>query len=171
MAFDYIDYMRDVAERLKEIQHSEAEKRFHRISGIFGLEEMLSNIINMEGFQVMVNDTLEGRFISTDSALIDNPSFIFYVIHDLETNDFDTREITLGLCREIIKKIISKIYHDKETDSRNQTTYGLNYFRPETLRYTTVGPFGSKFYGIQVTFNIFEKGYVVYSDNDWIIES
>lgn len=165
--FDFIAYMRDASERLIEIQHTDEDPRFHRISGIANIEELLSNLVNVDGYQVMVIDTYQGRLIKTDSSLLDNPLFTFYVIKNITTNDFDARETALKQCRVLAKKLLSKLYHDFETDRRSQTDFGLFGFQPGSITYYTIGPFGSNFHGIQVSFNMLEDSDIIYNSEDW----
>jgi len=170
MDFDFITYMSDVAEKLKEIQHSLQNRRFHRVSSIANIEELLSNMGNTEGLQLLVVDAYDGRFIDNNSSnLLDSRLFTFYVVKNIqEATDFDEKQEALKQCRLVSKKILSKLFLDKLTDSQAKTETGLRNLDRQSVRYLTVGPIGDNYHGIETIFTILEKPGIIFSEEDWL---
>jgi hypothetical protein len=162
-AFDFIGYFKNVAEKLKEILHTEDEKHFARVSGIAGLEEFLANMRFAKGYQLIVIANESGRFIdkSSDNLLV-QPYFSFYVMKKVEHGNFDEKDQVISDCKAVCKKILSKMFNDK----RNNLN-GLYNLDRDTITYSQAGPFGHGFHGMNYNFTLLDLPGITYNPDDW----
>lgn len=163
--FNFIDYMLDIAVRLKELQHTETDKHFSRVSSIVGLEEYLSNMSFNTGWQLVVVDTRSGRFDdgSYSDNLMDNQLYTFYLVKSIDTNDFDAREDLIKDCEAIVRKILSKMFYDKR-----ERLNGLLDLQRSSISYDTIGPIGNECHGLMVFFTVLDASDISYSATDWL---
>jgi hypothetical protein len=160
--------MRDIAERLKDIQHTDVLPRFHRISGIASLEELILNMQHTTGYQLLAEDNLNGRF-SDNLAInwLNIRQYIFFVVKQADPNSPEEMETVKSGCFTVAKKVLSKIKIDRLTDHRRETDHGLRNLDTSSIRYSGVGPIGDHYYGVQVFFNVLDPAGIVYIDDDW----
>lgn len=161
--FDFIGYFRDIAESLKEIQHTEAEKHFSRVSSIAELGEFLANMRTAIGYQLIVIDNQAGRFLDrrSDNVLI-QPYFSFYLVKQVPRENFNEKEETITECMAVCMKILSKLFYDK----RNALN-GLTNLDRDSITYNQAGPFGHNWYGFNFNFMILDDPDIAYDENDW----
>jgi hypothetical protein len=166
--FNFTEYMLDIAVRLIELQHSDDDKHYSRVSSLPGMEEYLSNMTFNSGWQLIVVDNRTGQFDdgSFSDNLIDRQLYSFYLVKSVETNDFDAREELIKEAETILKKILSKFFYDK----RN-SLYGLLDLQRSSITYDTIGPIGNDCHGLMVHFTLLNASDIAYSENDWISES
>ena len=165
--FDFIAYMKNLAEKSVHIQHSEYKPAFHRITNLSSLEELLSNMGTVDGYQMIVEDVLEGMFIDAGASLVDYPTYRFYIVKNAPANDFDAKEQAKKDCMNVIRKIIGRIRRDNYNDADGETTNGLRDLERNSFQYFSVGPLLDGFWGIQCSFNIHEHANCVYNADDW----
>lgn len=161
--FDFISYFRDIAESLKEIQHTEEEKHFSRVSSIAELGEFLANMRVAKGYQLILIDNLAGRFMDrrSDNLLV-QPYFSFYLVKQVPREEYDEKETTLKACTAVCKKILSKMFKDKR-----ENLQGLTNLERESISYNQAGPFGHNWHGLNVNFTIIDDPDITYNENDW----
>ena len=169
--FDFITYMQTIATNLKDIQHTAETPRFHKISSIANLEELLQTTIVTNGIQMLVLDTHEGGIIDNDAAgLFDDMYYTFYLVQNLDITDMSERQTTLAALKLSCKKIMSKMFKDMKDDGNKaiDDRIGLNMLDRNSIRYLTVGPMGDNYQGIQVTFTLAETFSYAYKAADWL---
>jgi hypothetical protein len=161
--FDFIGYFREVAERLTEIQHTEASPHFSRTSSIAELGEFLSSMRSSEGYQLIVIDNSSGRFIDrrSDNLLV-QPYYSFYLLKQVTREDYDEKEQTIKDCTAVIKKILSKMFRDKM-----YTASGLTNLERDNITYNQAGPIGHNWYGLNVNFTLLDDPEIHYDEDDW----
>lgn len=161
--FDFINYFRDIAESLKEIQHTEAEKHFSRVGSIADLGEFLANMRVAKGYQLIVIDNLAGRFQDrrSDNLLV-QPYFSLYLLKQVPREDYDDRETTIKACTVVCKKILSKMFKDKR-----EMTNGLTNLDRDSISYNQAGPFGHNWHGLNINFTVIDDPDIVYNASDW----
>lgn len=163
--FDFIPYMLDCAERLKDIRHSASEPRFFRISGISQLEEMLANLPDVSTPALLVENNSEGRL--TDPGPSDNfldiPYFVFYVIDKAPINDFDRIEQIKASTKAIGLKIFARMLADRR-NYRN----GLIMLKFDNVPYQSIGPIGDNCFGTMFSFTVQNNVDTRYSASDWL---
>jgi len=162
--FDFSAYMREVAETLKEIQHTEGEKHFNRVSSIAELAEFLANMRLAKGYQLIIIDNLAGRFMDrrSDNLLV-QPYFSFYLVKHVQRENFEEKEQTIKSCTAVCKKILSKMFYDK----RNGLN-GLTNLDRESVTYNQAGPLGHNWHGLNVNFTLLDDPEIVYDADDWL---
>ena len=95
MAFNFIDYMTNIAKTMKAISHLEnnkTQKRFYRVSGLNGIEELLNNLTDPKMYPaILANDLEFGKVgdVSTSNNFLDRQSHIFYIVGYCDLNDFN----------------------------------------------------------------------------------
>lgn len=163
-AFDFIEYMREVAETLYDIQHTESEKHFCRVGSVTDLSEFLTSMRTSRGYQLVVMDNKSGRFLDyrSDNLLV-QPYYSFFLLKQTPREDYDTRQETIEGCVEVLKKILAKMFRDKRNDLN-----GLTNLMRDTISYQQVGPFGHNWIGLNVNFMVTDDSDIVYDEDDWI---
>lgn len=161
--FDFIAYMRNVATKLKELQHTEDEKHFTRIKGISALEEFLQNQRNLEGIQLVAVANKTGRFTESGDNLLDQPYYSFFVLKMVTVNDFDAQELAVNECEAIIKKIFSKMFREKIQP--NSPLAGL---QKASISYAQSGPWVHGWHGMMASFTLLDYPGIIYNADDWI---
>jgi hypothetical protein len=168
--YNHIDYMKSVAEKLKEIGHTDQKPHFYRISGLLMLEEFLDKITSVDsGFHLLAEEDLTGQLSGVDNPL-DNENYLFFIVKHVDLNDHANRVKIKRDCKNIAKKIIARIrkhWHAANAAIEINDTYGLRNFNTENIFYQTIGPIGDNCYGIEVRFSIIEKAGTIYNINDW----
>lgn len=165
--FDFIDYFRNIASTLKEILHTEDEPHFSRAGSVAELGEFLANMRQAEGYQLIVIDNVSGRFLDrrSDNLLV-MPYFSFYLVKKVSREDYDEKELAIGDCSTVCKKILSKMFLDK----RNMAN-GLTNLDRDSISYNQAGPFGHNWYGLNINFTIIDDPDIVYDEDDWQFDS
>jgi hypothetical protein len=162
--FDFIAYMLLCAEQLKEIGHSESEKRFFRITGLTQLEELIFNLSEASYPAVMVENNQNGNL--TDKCPSDNvvdiPYYSFMIIDKAEFNNHDLVESVKENCKALGLKIISRLIRDK----RNMQN-GLVFLDVSSISYSTFGPIGDNTYGVSFSFTVPWQADITYDPDDW----
>lgn len=169
-AFDFITYMENVAVKLKDIEHTTATPRYHKISSIAELEQLLQASVETEGIQLLVLDNKEGRLIDNDAAgLFDDKYFIFYLLQNITVSDMEERSTTLESLKATGKKILSKMFKDMLADGElpHANRIGLYDLDRDSIRYLTIGPLGDNYHGIQFSFTVADTFSYAYDSNDW----
>ena len=163
-AFNFIPYMKSIAVSLKELQHTDNDKHFHRIQSLPGMEELLSNTNFITGYQLLVLDRKSGRLddSSRSDNLLDRKFNTFYVVKSVEQGNFDARQTAIEGCETIVRKILSKLFKDKWDN-----TAGLHDLDRSSVTYDTIGPFGQNFFGLMVTFSLLNTAGISYDTDDW----
>lgn len=162
--FDFIGYMEDIAESLYEIQHTESEKHFSRVSSIAELGEFLANMRTSRGYQLIVIDNQSGRFLDrrSDNLLI-MPYFSFFILKQVPREDYDGKDTALAGCVTVLKKVLSKMFQDKRDMSN-----GLTNLDRDSITYNQTGPIGHNWHGLNVNFTILDDPDIQYDVNDWL---
>jgi len=169
-AFNFITYMENVAETLKDILHTEAKPRFHKISNLAELEQLLQSGVETEGIQLLVLDNKEGGLIDNGSAgLFDDEYFIFYLLQNISVSDMDERSTVLSSLKATGKKILSKMFKDMHDDGNlpHDNRSGLYDLDRNSIRYITIGPIGDNYHGIQFSFTVADTFSYAYDSDDW----
>lgn len=165
--YDFIGYFRDIAETLIEIQHTEDEKHFSRVSSIAEMGEFLASMRTLKGYQLIVVDNMSGRFMDyrSDNLLV-QPYFSLFILKQIPREDYDEKEEAIKACTAVCKKILSKMFYDK----RN-TLNGLTNLNRDTITYNQAGPFGHNWHGLNLNFMITDDPEISYSATDWLTVS
>lgn len=168
--FDFVRYMELIATKLKEIQHNPIRNTaFHRITNLASLEELLQNMNKIIGVQMIVEDVMEGNFVTNGNTIIDNPNFRFYIIKHVKTDNFDAKEEAKRECKLIAKKIMSRLLRDNYEDLQVPVIpMGLKNLKRDSFQYFSVGPILDNFWGVEMSFSILEGADVKFVANDWI---
>lgn len=161
--FAFISYMKNVAEKLKELKHTESDKHFQRASSMMKMEEFLANTSHSNGFQLVVIAHESGKYIDKNSDnLLDQPFYSFYVVKTVEQGNYDAKDQVITDCKTVAKKILSKMFKDKR-ESQN----GLNYLDRGSIAYAQAGPFAQNWFGISYSFTLLDPSDIVYNASDW----
>lgn len=166
--YNHIAFMTDCATRHKSIKHTEVEPRCHRISGIAHLEQFLDRITQLpEGIQLLAEEELTGKMLGDDNYL-DDQYHSFYVVKDVLLNDHEAREQCKKDCKRIALAIVGrmKILATK-ANCMEGDPHSLRDFDPESVSYYSIGPLGTGYYGIGVSFTVKEPANKLYIADEW----
>ena len=162
--FDFIGYMREVAESLIDIQHTESEKHFSRVGSVTDLSEFLTSMRTSRGYQLVVMDNRSGRFLDNRSDnLLVQPYYSFFLLRQAAREDYDARQEIIDGCTTVLKKILSRMFFDK----RNNLN-GLTNLMRDTISYQQAGPFGHNWIGLNVNFMVTDDPDIEYDADDWL---
>lgn len=162
--FNFTDYMKTVAENLKELHHTETERHFSRIKGISDLEEFLQNQRNLKGYQLAVVSSVSGRFVDSGDNMLDQPYYSFHLLKQVtKAGDYDALDAAIKECEVLAKKILSRMFkHRLEPQSH------LNGLQRGSISYNQSGPWVHGWHGIMVSFTIYDYPGIIYNADDWI---
>ena len=163
LTFDFASYMENIAIKLKDISHSNTDKRFWRVSGISDLEDVLLNIRIYKGMQLVIEDNKEAGFVdrNTDN-IIEQPYFSFYVLKKSRVTSMEDRTAAVNACLAATRKILSRMRLNKRHNE-----YGLQFLDFNSVRYSTVGPLGDNYNGIMCSFMLRDEAELFYNVEDW----
>jgi hypothetical protein len=172
MAFDFAKYFRDIAINLKDIAHTSAVPKFHRVSGLAGLEELLQNLVltDDKGYQLVIENNRDSAFYYNAETLLDNQYYVFYILKRAYTNDFDAIEDIKDGAKSVSKKIYAKMFDDSFNDSVHKSNTGLRALEKGSVRYDTVGPLADGYWGAMCSFTVPENPGIKYKASDWLNE-
>lgn len=161
--FNFIPYMREIAEKLKVIQHTNDEKHFHRVNSLIDLDEFLANLRTMKGFQLVALDKLNLRLIDNKSDnLLKKSLFTYYLFRNVLPGDFDSEELIKNELQSVNDKILSKLFKDR-WDGEN----GLKFLDRASVYIDSIGPVATGYYGLMVNFSLIEPKSYIYNPDDW----
>jgi hypothetical protein len=171
--FNFLNYMRNVCESLKDIQHHPTEnKRFHRISSEANMEEFLfdTSRVSHDGIHVLAIDNMEGRYTWNGMNFLDIQDYSFFVVKHVKALDSDDKEIAKRECKLVCQKIMSKFLSDQFNILEGSIEdNGLRYFDRTSMQYFTLGPIGDNFYGVQCSVLVTEyPASFKFNNSDWI---
>lgn len=169
MAYDHSAYLLEIAQKLKEIGHTENEPHFHRVHGLSDVEEFLANLTQTSGYQLLEETFDNTQFVRNDRPVARN-YYSFYVAKDFDAGDTDSKENAKTGCISVIKKIISKYIRDYKADADlpipNQI-YGLRELEIESFSWMVIGVIGDNYMAVFVSFTLVDSPDVAYDANDW----
>jgi hypothetical protein len=152
MAFDFLTYMKEIAEKHVKIQHSESDKNYYRVSGIGGMEDLLLNLSEANGVIMVVETNKEGRIQGVQESYIDIPRFRFFILKQRDFGDIDSDTAAKQECKDIAFSILARMRHDKIQAQRGEADRSYNDIMLSSIRYDTVGPIVNGFVGMMVEF-------------------
>ena len=175
MAFEFIPYMRSIAQNLRYInnQGDEKQKRFYRVSGLTNMEEVLNNLTDSKMFPaILANDLEVGRIgdMQTSDNYLEKQTHIFYVVGYANLNAFDEKEACISELKKIMYKIIGKMRKDYRDDYRGKTETGMRNLDTTSFFYQVITGFGPHCHGIMVTFEVSPniESNLQYDETDWV---
>jgi len=171
MIFDFITYMENVAQQHKSIAHdpSNGNDHYFRVSGVAGLEELLSNINNASFPALCVVDNPEGRLVDQSSNnVVDRQFYYFFLLKPADSLDADSRQTAIDDCRTIARQILARMFRDYLKENRELTeTTGLRYLQRDSITYKAIGPLGDNCHGMWVSFAVINRTGISFDKNMW----
>lgn len=151
MAFNFLSYIQDVAQKHKDIVHTSTNKRYYEISGIGGMEDVLLNLRSMDGTIIMAETNQEGRMINGGNEnYVDIPRFRFYVMKRASFSDRSGDTAAKQACKLLAFSILGKMRHDKIASQRGEADATYKEIDLDAIRYDTVGPIATGWVGCMV---------------------
>lgn len=169
MRYDHIYFMELVASSLSLIGHLTNKKKFFRISGVQGMEEVLQNMGQITSVMLLAEDEFEGDYQDAQSDNTrDIRNFMFYIVKKPLSETAADRHTALSECEEIRKEIVAMMLkHRKQAYATNVDHYGLKKLIPGSISYFSLGPVGDGFYGIACGFQTDDNANLVFHGNLW----
>lgn len=169
MEFDFLNYMRNCAETLVDIQHDEnSNHRFYRMTGLNALEEVLGKLLTAQVPAIGVIDSPDGRLSENNSDKIDERQYyIFLVMGRTYHGNFDAQEAEKRSLRTIALKIISKMKKDRDTDYSMDTTTGLRNLNLNSVSYRFWDRLPDGLIALAVSFTVEQHNALTYNPDDW----
>lgn len=157
--FDFIAYMKNIAETHTDIQHSSSNAHFFLVSGIGQLDEFLSRINKVNAPALCVEVNPEGQVISPlDNNVIDIPTYRFYILNEAGSGKFEDMQNAKKNSKSLGFKLLAKIKHDKHQALYYNVDNGLHYVELN-FNYQVLGPLAQKWYGCMFTIRLEQSAY------------
>ena len=135
-------YFKQVAIDFAPVSHTDAAPRFAR----FDLEELMGQLrqnLDTTHFCLLM-ETPTGKLEQNGGdAYFDNQALAYWLIRQVETNDFDGERDTLHLARKYGHQVLARC---------RQTLPGLEPLDLSTVEYDKVGPVFGNCYGYRFAF-------------------
>ncbi len=162
--FDFSTYFLECATNLKDIKHTTNTPRFHRVETLQTMDEFLAQGKNLSGMNLVVLDKISGRLDDSSKSdnLIDRRFFTFFLLKLADHGNYNLIEQVKQDCNTSGRKIMSKMFKDK-----NESINGLKDLNKSSIYYDTVGPISHGYYGVMVTFSLYNPAGIIYNENDW----
>ncbi len=171
MRYNHKTYTLDIATKLKELEHTTGNPHWHRVYGIADIEEFAENQGITDGYQLLMEENDDNRFIDNRSDnLISRFFHAFYISKSFEGGSPDDKEEAKEACKTVAKKVISKYLRDYKTDAalpKSNWVYGLAQLEPESFSMRTIPPMGDNYISVYVSFTLLDTADVVYDSGDW----
>jgi len=170
MKYNHKNYLLDVATKLKDIEHTIENPRFHRIYGIGDIEEFIGNQTLTKGYHLLCEIRDDENFIDFDSNNLTNRGYYgFYVAYNFEGGNFDSKETAKINCKTVAEKIISKYIKDFEEDNALSipNRVGLADLELSSFTITTLPTIADYYMLCFVSFTKREPSEIAYNANDW----
>lgn len=169
--YDHILYTKDCATKLKAIGHTDQSPRHHIISGAGSMDELLQNIDHAdEGYHLLASDNIDGKIGYESDSPTDRQMNQFCIVKRVAIADFAARADAKRDCKGIAAKVVARYLYDSYLVNVNPAiadTWGLKNLDPRSFSYQSIGPYADGFFGVEVTFDVFNSVDLVYADDDW----
>lgn len=173
--FDFIGYMKDVAERLPELAHVDGDKShmaFYRSKSILNVDELAQNLTKAPDTVLVIEESRMGRrYAPRTSTKLNRRTYTFAVMkRQPKTSDLGADETVLDAVEAIVRKIESKLDHDCFYDQEHPggEEYGLrDLLSAEGYNETDFTLCPGSFIGIIVSFAVEDKANIKYNASDW----
>lgn len=161
--FEPYDYLKILASEHKEILHTdESNRRIFRISGIAGMEELLSNQTDISYPAVLVEVNDDGTFgdVSRSDNWLDNPTHVFFIVDRSQPGDNEALEASRKRTKRIGFEFLARMKRERFEAFRFADFSNINY--------QTIGPFGDSVIGFMITMRFNQPSdYFQYNPETW----
>lgn len=169
--FNFTEYMHNVAVNLKEVSHIDDDPnnhRFFRASSVANVEEIIQALPEFKGFALVVEDNEEGNYMhNTSGTIFDNQMCGFFMLSKAANLDAVDRGLKIKHAELVMRKIISKLRKDYNTDNAGKTDIGLRNIDWDSLRYFSFGPVIDNCYGVYCNFGNPTLQTYIFNTDDW----
>ena len=153
MAFNFADYIKQLAGEHPQVLHAQGNNRFYRMSSLDALEGVLTNLLTAKTPAIGINDTLEGRVIDHDAdRKIDRQLYTFYVFGRSPLFDHSERKRVTLECKDIAIDFVNRIIEDHLSDFSLSSCIGLRHLDVNSFTYRTLGNLPDGLLAIIVSF-------------------
>lgn len=169
--FNFTEYMHGLAVKSKDVAHVDgdpANNRFFLTSGISNLEEVIEKLPEYNGFALAVEDNQEGNYIDNGSGTLNDGQMCgFFLLIKASNLNAKDRGDKIRSAELSMRKLLSKIRKDYNTDNQGTTKIGLHNIDWSGLHYFTFGPVLDNCYGIYCNFVVTTQQTYTYNAADW----
>lgn len=154
----YNTYMQSIAEKHKEIAHSETNQHFCRMD--------LDSIVTASKLDLespcMILENYSGGFsdlLSDNVREIQECAFLM-LVQCIEKNDEAERTQAIDKSKELADDALSKMLND--TKKRV-----IPKFEPDSIRFATASNLFNGWYGVRVEFTLNDKANIAFNESKW----
>jgi hypothetical protein len=162
--FDAVGYFKQMAEDVTIISNAEGGNHFTQVSNLEKLEGFLAEMQGLKGPQIVLMDTLRGRFINSRSDNYLNQRHItFFLLLHMQDANFQGKDSVMQDVKYIGDQIIARmLYH------RRNYLHNMHLLDPSTITFDQVGPIGSNWFGLNYSFFMFDyPGNIEYNADNY----
>lgn len=154
-------WMLDVAERLKELRHTETDKRYAR-----NLDEYKLGARAKFDYKrlILVRDEAAGKIEAQGDNRWDAEKVGFWLLKQCRKEDWAEEQAILEEAKTVMYKILSKCELERETGSGT-----MKYYEPDSTNWRKVGPDIDNCFGVHCSFSLVEgvNAEMEYDEADW----
>jgi len=164
-SFNAETYFRAIAETLKDIVNSSDGNHFTKAESLAKMEGFLAEMQYAEGYQLILMDSFRAQMIDSKSDNVLQKRFTtYFLLKNVTDANFSSKYQDIDACKAVVDKITGRMLHDK----RNYLNL-MHRLDVASLTFTQVGPIGSNWYGINVSFFMVDNpGQIGYDVNHWV---
>ncbi|NCD41652.1 MAG: hypothetical protein EOL88_06115 [Bacteroidia bacterium] len=164
MSFNAETYFQEIAETLKVIANSSAGNHFTKAENIAKMEGFLAEMQYAEGYQLVLMDSFRAQLIDNKSDnILQKRFFTYFLLKNYAEGTFSGKYQIIDNCKAVVDKITAKMLND-----RANYLNMMHRLDVPSLTFTQVGPVGSNWWGINVSFFMLDHpGSIVYNNDDW----
>lgn len=158
-------YFKDVADRLKDIAESSAGNHYTKAESLVKMEGFLAEMQYAQGYQLVLMDSFRAQIVDNKSDnILQKRFFTYFLLKCVPDGTFSGKHTAIADCKKVVDRITAKMLNDK----RNYLNL-MERLDVASITITQVGPIGSNWYGINVSFFMLDDpGYIVYDSDNWI---
>ncbi len=155
-------YFLDVAVRLEDFRHTEANKKFAR--NLKELENQIGSSLTCTNYTLVMEDPngdllYQGNFY-------DRNFYGFWILKRVDKDDFEGEDVAYDGAKQIFFKILSKMY--KEHEAGDETSI-MRFLDLTSIQQEMAGPWVKNTWGIYVSFGFLDnvQAKVQYDEDAW----
>jgi len=148
MAYNHYQYGLSIAKGLREIAHSDTNKRYFFATEDEGSLEMIEGMSSSRGMIMVSIDGTNSDFDWQCDNLTEKPQYFFLVLESGDSTQDDILARRMH-CKRIAMQIIAKMMADYASGDST-----MQQLLPDTLIMRGIGPVVDNYHGVLIGFNI-----------------
>jgi hypothetical protein len=165
--FNAVTYFEAMAEAVNDISTSGGTNHFTQVSSLQELEGFIAEMQSLKGVQLVLMDTLRGKFTDRNADKLINQRFVtFFILKHMADATFQGKNTVISDVKAIGDQIIARMLHH-----RRNYLHNMHLLNVDSITFEQVGPLGSYWYGLNYSFFIYDyPGDIAYNADNYTEE-